>query len=287
MVVTRVAAACAVVLAAGCAGGADEELSLPPGQSFAVATSITPRTAAFGDPLTARLRILVDRDRIDPDSIRVLARFQPWRDLTTIERVDAGDFTALVYTVELHCLTLSCVAFEREYEAQLSGARITSDRGRVVEIAWPEVSISTRVPPVGFVPENTGEEAQDWPPKWRATVALPEPSYRVSPALLTWLLAGLGVLLVGVSAGAGFLLLRRGRLVREREVTPLDRALELLRGARTDEERRAALEALALALDTELDLELAEPARALAWSQPRPSETAAEELAELARGTAR
>lgn len=284
---TRVAAACVVVLVAGCARGADEELSLPPGQSFAVATSITPRTTAFGDVVTARLRILVDRDSIDPDSIRVLARFQPWRDRTTVERVDAGDLTALLYTIQLQCLTLSCVGFEREYEQSFQGVRITSDRGRVYDFEWPEVSIATRVPPREFEPENTGEEAQDWPPQWRATVALPEPSYLASPALLTWLLAGLGTLLVVASAGAGLLLLRRGRLVRERHVTPLDRALELLRSARTDEERRAALEALALALDTERDPELAEPARALAWSQSRPSETAAEELAELAKGTAR
>lgn len=285
--VSRVAAACFVLLVAGCGGSTDEELSLPPGQSFAVATSITPRTSAFGDPLTARLRILVDRDRIDPDSVRVLARFQPWRDRTTIDRVDAGDLTALTYTIELQCLTLSCVAFEREHEPQLPAARITSDRGRVYEAEWPTVSVGTRVPPQGFVPENTGDEEQDWPPKWRATVALPEPSYSVSPALLTWLLAGLGAVLVGISAAAGFLLLLRGRLVRDREIAPLDRALELLRSARTDEERRAALEALALALDPELGTELAQPARALAWSQPRPSETAAEELAELARGAAR
>ena len=285
--VARALVACVVVLVAGCAGGADEELSLPPNQSFAVATSITPRTVAFGDPITARLRILVDRDRIDPASILVLARFQPWRDRTTIERVDSGNLTSITYTTELHCLTLSCVAFEREYNPDLPDARITSDRGRVVEAVWPSVSVVTRVPPRDFAPESTGEEAQDWPPKWRATVALPEPSYRASPPLLTWVLAGLGAVLVGVSAAAGLLLLRRGRLVRDREIAPLERALDLLRQARTDEERRAALEALALALDTELGPELAQPARALAWSQSRPSETAAEELAELARGTTR
>jgi len=286
-VVARAFVACVVVLVAGCAGGADEELSLPPNQSFAVATSITPRTVAFGDPITARLRILVDRDRIDPASILVLARFQPWRDRTMIERVDSGNLTSITYTTELHCLTLSCVAFEREYNPDLPDARITSDRGRVVEAVWPSVSVVTRVPPRDFAPENTGEEAQDWPPKWRATVALPEPSYRASPPLLTWVLAGLGAVLVGVSAAAGLLLLRRGRLVRDREIAPLERALDLLRQARTDEERRAGLEALALALDTELGPGLAQPARALAWSQSRPSETAAEELAELARGTTR
>jgi hypothetical protein len=67
--------------------------------------------------------------------------------------------------------------------------------------------------------------------------------------------------------------------VRERVVPPLDRALELLRQARTDEERRAALEALALALDPDL----ADPARALAWSERTPSEEDAQELAALAK----
>lgn len=285
--VVRALAAGVVLLVAGCGSDADEQLSLPKGQSFAVTTSVTPRTAAFGDPLTARLRILVDRDRIDPDSIRVLTRFSPWRDRTAVERIDAGNMTALVYTTELHCLTLSCVSFEREYAPNFFGARITSDRGRVYEFDWPSVSIGTRVPTLGFVPDDAGEEAAEWPPKWRATVSLPEPSYHVSPVLLTWLLTGLGVLLLGASSVAGMLLLRRGRLVRDREIAPLDCALDLLRSARTDEERRAALEALALALDTDFDPELAQPARALAWSQSRPSETAAEELAELARGTAR
>ena len=80
-------------------------------------------------------------------------------------------------------------------------------------------------------------------------MALPEPEYRVRPALLAWGVGIAGALLLAGSAAAGLLLLRRGRLLREREVSPLDRALALLRAARTDEERRAALEALALALD--------------------------------------
>jgi hypothetical protein len=58
----------------------------------------------------------------------------------------------------------------------------------------------------------------------------------------------------------------------------------MLRNASNDEERREALEALALALETELDDGLAEPARALAWSPGRPSKTAADELASLAEG---
>lgn len=282
--VARVLASCLVAAVAGCAGGGSKELALPPDRSFAVATSITPRTAAFGDPLTARARVLLDRDKIEVDSVRLLARFSPWRDRTTIERVDAGNLTALTFTIDLQCLTLSCVAFERERQERF-GATIISVGGRVYELVWPEVTIVSRVPPRELLPESTGEEEQDWPPRWRAAVAVPEPSYRLSPRLLTWLLGCFGLLLIGASAAAGWRLWSRGRLAGRQEVSLLDRALALVRSARTDEERRAALEALALALEGERDQELAEPARALAWSERRPSETQAEELAELAKGT--
>lgn len=282
--VARAFAVCLVATVAGCAGGGSEELTLPADRSFAVATSITPRTAAFGDPLTARARVLLDRDDIDVDSVRLLARFSPWRDSMTVERLDAGNLTALTFTIDLQCLTLSCAAFERERQERF-GATIISVGGRVYELVWPEVTIVSRVPPRDFLPDDTGEEEQDWPPRWRAAVALPDPSYRVSPTLLTWLLAGCGLLLIAASAAAGRRLWRRGRLSGGPETSLLDRALALLRGARTDEERRAALEALALALERERDQELAEPARALAWSERRPSESQAEELAELAKGT--
>jgi hypothetical protein len=90
-----------------------------------------------------------------------------------------------------------------------------------------------------------------------------------------------GALLVAGSALAGFLLLRRGRLLREREVSPLDRAFALLRAARTDEERREALEALALALDAEGGP--AQPARELARSQSSPTADDAAAVAALAK----
>ena len=284
----RTLAALLVFAAAGCTGGSDDaKLSLPPGELFAVSASVTPQKSLFGDPVTARLRILFDRNRVAPESVQVLYGFRPYRDRTTLERVDSGNLTTLLYTIELDCLTLSCVPPEGDFTSSW-GARITSGVGPVRDISLPEITVGSRIPPDSeFLPENAGEEARDWPPKWRATVSLPEPSYRLSPALLTWLLGGLGALLLGGSAAAGLFLLRRGRLVRDREIAALDRALELLRRARTDEERRAALEALALALDTELDPQLAEPARALAWSESRPSETAAEKLADLAKGTTR
>jgi hypothetical protein len=286
-VVARALAVALVVLAAGCAGGSEERLSLPPGQSFAASTSLTPLTSSFGDEFTATVRVLLDRDRIDPDSIRVLAYFSPFRDRTTIERIDSGNLTALVYTIKLLCLTISCVPPEGEANYTVKwGARITSDHGPVVDVLFPEARIIQRTAVREFTPENAGD-VETWPPPWRASVSVPEPGYRVSPTRLAWALGILGALLLAGSAAAAWRLLSRGRLFREPAVSPLDRALSLLRDARTDEERRAALEALALALDTELDPELAEPARALAWSQSAPSDSKVEELATLAKGASR
>lgn len=272
--VARTLAALLVLLVAGCADASDARLSLPPGEPFVLSTSVSPRTTAFGDPITATLRILVDRGRVDPDSIEVRHGFSPFRDRTTVERIDSGGLTALVYTSELSCLTLFCVPTDGAATATFS-ARVTSGSGGVQEARWPEVTVVSRMSRTQeLVPENSGEVDQ-WPPRWRAGVSLPEPSYRVSPTALAWALAALGLLLAGASALAGWLAFRRGRLVRALDVPPLERALRLLRDSRSDEERRAALEALALALEPDL----AEPARALAWSEGRPSESAAEELA--------
>jgi hypothetical protein len=271
-----------VALVAGCAGGSDEQLHLPPGQSFAVSTAISPITSAFGDTVTARVRILADRRRVDPEGFQVRSFFQPFRDETTVERVDSGNLTAIVYTIRLQCLTLSCTQSDQRELTFRFGTRVLPELGPVQEAVFPEISIVTRQPiQTGPDEEQTGEIDQ-WPPAWRAAVTVPEPSYRASPKLLAWGLGGLGALLLLGSAAAAFLLLRRGTLLREREVSPLDRALAQLRSARTDEERRAALEALAVALDTKVEPELAEPARELAWSAPKPSESAAEEIANLA-----
>lgn len=271
-----------VVLAAGCAGGSEgDELTLPKGESFVVKTSISPLTSAFGDPVTAHVRILLDRREVDPDRIRMVAFFRPWSDRTSIERIDQGSLTSLDYTIRLFCLTLSCTSSNEREISYGFGGRIGFDVRPVREFVWPEVTVVTRIPPRTQPDENTGE-VDEWPPPWRAAVSLPDATYRASPGMLAWVLAGLGALLVAGSATAGAVLLRRGRLLRERSVPQLERALELLRNARTPEERRAALEAVAFALDRERDSTLAEPARALAWSEGSPSETEAAELAALA-----
>ncbi len=280
--VRRALALCLVALAAGCGGAGDEELSLPPDRDFAVASSLSPRTSAFGDTITAKLRILLDRRRVDPESVRLLNRFMPWRERTTVERVDDGNLTALTYTMRLDCLSFYCLP--QQGTTGFPFTRIFYGNGPTVEVHWPPFEVVTRLRKQSTALEGTGEEGDQWPPAWRAAVSLPEPGYRARPALLAWAAGIAGALLVAGSAAAGLVLLRRGRLLRTREVSPLDRAVALLRAARTDEERRAALEALALALDTDVE-GLAEPARQLAWSASSPTASAAAELASLAKGS--
>jgi hypothetical protein len=277
----------ALALLAGC--GADEQrLTLPPGQTFVATATLGPTTSAFGDPLHASVRVLLDRNHVDPGSIKVLARFSPFRERTTVERVDSGNLTALTYRYTLHCLTLSCVPQDGDGNTLRSDyweARITSADGPVLSIRFPDARMVARVEQEEFVPENAAD-VERWPPRWRAAVSLPEPGYAVSPSRLALGLGLLGLALVAGSAAGAFLLLRRGRLFREAEVPALQRALELLRTARTEEERRAALEALALALEEEREDGLSEPARALAWSPAAPGEEDAAELASLAQGGA-
>jgi hypothetical protein len=277
--VRRALALCVLVLVAGCGGSTDEELSLPPGQHFVVMNSLSPRTSAFGDTLTAELRLLLDRRHVDPDEVRLLHRFLPYRERTRVERVDDGNITALTYTIELDCLTAYCLPSSGPLRFPIT--RILTGSGPVREVEWPLFDVVTRLSEQKAAPEGTGEQGESWPPAWRAAVSVPEPGYRVEPSVLAWIVGLAGAALLVASAVAGLLLLRRGRLLREREVSPLDRAVALLKAARTDDERRAALEALALALDG--DEPLAQPARQLAWSQSSPSADAAAELVTLAK----
>ena len=279
--VRRALALCVLALAAGCGGGGEDvDLALPEGQHFAVVRSLTPRASAFGDTLTAELRILLDRRYVDPARVRLLNRFEPYRERRTVRRVDDGNLTSLTYTMRLDCLTRYCLPSDTP--SGFPFTRVLTGAEAAREVTWPPFTVATRLRPERQVVEGTGEEGDAWPPAWRAAVAVPEPSYRVRPAQLAWGAGIAGVLLLAGSAAAGLLLLRRGSLLREREVSPLDQALALVRAARTDEERRAALEALALALDGGAE-PLAEPARQLAWSPPAPSADAAAELAALAK----
>src|SRR5207244_4121611 len=82
----------------------------PPPPGIVARGTLSPRVLLFGDPLTARIDILLDHSRIDPDLVRLQSPFPPFVPLSeTSSRRDGGDVTELRYTITLQCLSLECL----------------------------------------------------------------------------------------------------------------------------------------------------------------------------------
>ena len=67
-----------VALLAGCSGDGDQAAP-PPGRALALSTALTPKAHLFGEVVQARLDVIVDRKRLDPDRIRPTLDFLPYR----------------------------------------------------------------------------------------------------------------------------------------------------------------------------------------------------------------
>jgi hypothetical protein len=298
---TPVLAALAL-LAAGCGAESEAGGDLPAGRQIAVIASVEPTVHLFAEPVRARLEIVVDRDRLDPDRIEVEPGFLPYDVYgQSEERERRGGLEIITREYLLRCLRIACIpeilasaageaesgrgerqtirmrpAFVR-YDDPDGEERIVA-RGR-----WPEtVSVSrikeSDVPRFGYVFKTSA-------------TPLPEADYRVSPAVLGGglLAAGLALLLLPAVLLVGWF---RGRRPAEPvaepepELTPLQRALLLVEWARDREngaERREALEVLAGELDAADREELSSAARTLAWSAPSPAPGAADELVRAVR----
>ena len=297
------------VLAAGC-GGDGEVPALPEGKFIATTRSLTPRVQLFAEPVVARVDVLVDSERYDPDRVRVVASFAPYeRDGDVVRtRRDQGRYTHLRYEFTVRCLIYECLpetgggppevqpgglppatqtgGFGERRTFTLKAARVLYDdpeKGtqRVRNVSWPVIqSVSrlnfgdTNVTGIGF-------------PFEASVTPLPEASYRIPPPLFGIGLLVAALALLALPAGLIARPLRRKPppvVEEEPELTPLEQALRLVEWARDREveERRGALEALAGELDAG-DSELAAEARRLAWSRVPPSPEAMGQLVLSAR----
>lgn len=301
------------LLSAGCGGG-HEASPLPEGRFLVVRKSLTPNVQLFAEPVVARVDVLVDGDRFDPDRLRIAGFFKPFEldGAVVRERRDQGRYTHLRYEFTLRCLVWECLPHTDDPGAapvsvgggterpppvggirdrrthRLKTARILYDdpeKGtrRLRTVHWPEVVSVSRlnfsdrdVSVLGF-------------PFEASVTPLPEASYRLPPALIG---GGLLVAALALLALPARLLVRSRRrkpapVVEEEEpqLAPLERALRLVEGVgdRAPDERREALEVLAGELDAERDDELAAEARRLAWSRTAPSHEAATELVRRVR----
>ncbi len=87
--------------------------------------TLSPAVALFGDTVLAHVDVLLNRTRVDPDSVRVAADFAPFEIVGPPRRLrrDAGDTTYLSRTFVLRCLSGTCVPSGRVRPATSSRPR--------------------------------------------------------------------------------------------------------------------------------------------------------------------
>jgi hypothetical protein len=294
-------AAAVLVAAAGCAGS-DEAGELPLGRQVSAQGTLTPTVHLFAEPVLARVEVLVDRDHLDPDNVRLQTDFLPYDiQASSKRRTDRGRFTELRYEWLLRCLRVACIPEILQSAAgddetgrgerrtfALPAARVLYDdpggeERTLTRAAWPELVSVSRIKQ-SDVPEFGGFV-------FKSSVApLPEPDYRVSPTVLGAGLLALALLLLALPAALALGWWRRRRpepdVVVEPELSPLEKALRLVEWAGEQPngtERREALEVLAVELEAVESDELARSVRGLAWSPVSPSPTTATGVVEQVR----
>jgi hypothetical protein len=274
----------------GTGGGGSQ---LPNGVPLAVTASISPTVVFFADPITARIDIAVDRKKVDPDRVRIATDFRPFDRLAqTKTRRDAGRTTYIRELYRLRCLSRDCVQLLPSVAAAAGVAKPSGRRGTQFPPARVYVKGSSSVhplllqwPTVESVTRVNQAESQLETFFYHASLAPPDASYALSPTALLWVLLLAVLLLLAVPTA---LVARRVRAYRRArlptlkpELPPLERALRLLEWANRQsdgEDRRRALELVAVELLRGGLGDLGERARELAWSPPSPPADEAGEL---------
>jgi hypothetical protein len=268
--------------------------ALPPPPGIVAYGDVAPRILLFGDPLTARVVIVIDRRRIDPDGIRLQTPFPPFVPVSErSSRRDQGELTELRYTVTLQCLAVGCLPpiARKRYFAFPPTQVIYRERGggsaTLLLIRFPAVGVASRLSAeaVRAARRRTGAlravegpaagiSLQDAAQLVRDTARrLPPASYSISPTLLVTFLL---VLALFLALAAIFVVARYVRPspppTKPKPVMPamppLEHALaELdlaLANGQVDRQRKA-LELLARELVQSGEDGLAGEARELAW----------------------
>jgi hypothetical protein len=282
------AGAVLVVLLTGGCGGDSDIAALPPGSYVDASGSLSSAIQLFGDTLSADVDVVVDRRRLDPGRLTVKAAFTPYEKIgeTEVERHDAGDLSRLRYRLRLRCLERACLTATIGTIVDPAGGAPRVFRFAPAQLLYndpgakqPRLLRSVRFPQLEAVSRINGQEAnQVYGFPFRSTLwPLPAATYRLSPAALAAVLFAIAITLLVLPAVLLARWLRRRRPQVEEappELTPLERAVALVEWAQSREngaDRRAALEALAVALSDVDSDELADETRLAAWSAPAPS----------------
>lgn len=310
LVLALAAASLAAAVAAGC-GTEDEGAAPPPGRYVATSRALTPTAHLFADPVEARVDVVVDRRRLDPDRIRLHVDFLPYRIVgggIRRSRRDFSTFTRLRFEVTLRCLTIRCVPArlgsvlgDQEGRGERRTFRfpparvVLDDPGRrsvrhLRRVWWPPLDSISGLSATNPEVQGSGSFTALQPgAEFRSTVTPPlEPTTTMPAALLAGLLFSGAALVLAFPATLAAREVRRRRPPPggEPAVPPLERALRVLAWALEHGgpgARREALEALAFELDAAGDAQRARDARALAWSPAEPVPERVEALVEEVR----
>jgi len=250
--------------------------------------TLSPAVALFGDTVLAHVDVVLEKARVDPDSVRIGAEFAPFEIVGPARRLrrDAGDTTHLRRTFVLRCLSGTCVPSGESARYEFPHARIRFTEtnveaadASVITIPMPSVRVYSRFTALG-AGTDTG------PTPWVVdVVSLPAASYRIAPDVLMALLLAAAALAAIAGVFLGYLAWPPRVPEPEPEpepelppappLSPLEQALILLeQSIRVDgaADQRRALELVAeeLELADWGDRDLARTARALAWSEGVP-----------------
>jgi hypothetical protein len=259
--------------------------------------ALLPGVVLFGDTMTARLDVVLDRSKVDPGSVRVQASFAPWQAVAPPKQVRRDGSAASTYigkTYVLRCVEADCTSQNDTFVEVFDRARVSyvtrDGTHKVMQVRWPQLIVDSRYA------QKTLSAAGDTAAPWKAALfSLPSLTYSISPALLYALLLVGGLVLLGAAGGLVYLA-RRRTTVRAAPappppppaplLPPLERALLLLElSERLDGagDQRRALERVAEELARRGETELARAARALAWSEAPPGTEQTIEFAASAR----
>jgi hypothetical protein len=268
--VAAVSVAVAFVIALALGWGATDGTAAP-ARAFTATTSLSSRAFSFGDPVTARLDLLVDPAVVDPAGIDVQPRFGLFRITGTRVETTRGDGELLSYRFALECLGGGCAAEGDRVTRRFPPATVTyrtRDGAGVTEnVRWPSYQLTSRV---------TAADRKNPATALRFDTTLPPPSYRFSPGLLRSLLAALAVLLaLGAAVLAWLALGRPGTAAAEEPSgSRLEQALRAVRLSSANgkpAERRKALGWLGRELRSVERAQEANEAGRLAWSADTPT----------------
>ena len=257
-----------------------------PPSSVQVRSALLPGVVLFGDTVTARLDVILDRSKVDPGSVRVQAAFAPWKPVAPpkqVRRDGSASSTYIGKTYVLRCLDADCTSQNDSVVEDFDAARVSYvPRGGthrvVMKVKWPQLILDSRYAQKTL--SGVGSAAAPWK---AALFALPSLTYSISPSLLFALLLTGALVLLLAAGGLVYLARRQTAAARPAPtppppppapvLTPLERAFLLLElSERVDGagDQRRALERVAEELTKHGETELAHAARALAWSEAAP-----------------